>query len=201
MEAIPLCKALSGIGAIVLGPDEHLRLKVDPSAFAEHTNRLFRAIEQVIRINNSKIPLVDNIIVNDKVEEAHKLFIASFVGQEHVEAIRLAQRRDAATPVRGNRATRMADEKCEMKLAQSVDGDYSRVALFLVLLATEGRSNLGGLSIGREEIVCHVLDKDTLALQKCKYSARCPTRRILQSVLFIFAAAEQSPMHIEKVYE
>lgn len=90
MEAIPLGKALGGVGAILLGPNEHFRLKVDASALAELADRLFGAVEQVVGIHDRQMPLVDNIVVNQKVEEAHQLLVASFIGHKLLKAMLVA---------------------------------------------------------------------------------------------------------------
>lgn len=91
----------------------------------------------------------------------------------------------------------MADEKGEVKLAEHVERHDGRVALLLVVLAAQGGNNAGGLAVRREEVVSHVLDEDTLALQSVSIVPFVP-RGSLQSVLWLScslgAAASEKPI-------
>lgn len=116
VEAVKLGKLLYGNAAVFFGPFEHLRRIVDPRSLTERANHFFRVVQEVIRVQNSKVILIYYAIHQEKVKEADKLFVASLIGKEVREPISVAERWEAAAPVGGNRAAGVADEEREVKL-------------------------------------------------------------------------------------
>lgn len=162
VEPIPLLELVPGIFCVFVAPHEHLGLELNASAVAVGSDGALWVVEHVVGVKNRDLPLVDDALLNEEVEEAYELLVSSLVGHEVVEAGNLVQRRDGTAVVGGNGAARMADQKGKVELPEDVERENSRI-LWLVGAAERWR-NLCRLAIGAEEIVGHIFYEDTLAL-------------------------------------
>lgn len=172
MEAVKLGKLFRGNFAIFLGPLEHGGRKVDVGALAEHADHLLRVVEEVVGVEDGEVVLVGDAALEQKLEEADELAVAGLAGEKVREAVAIAQRREAAAPVRGDGAARVTDEKGKVILAQYVKGQHGRV--FGLLVRAHGWGDAGALAVGLHDVVCHVLDEETFSLRRgqCTFSSQ-----------------------------
>lgn len=162
MEAIPFCKVFSRMTFVIIRPLHHLRLEIDICLLAVLPDHLIRVIKHIIRIQDGQTFLINNILVDEEIEEPHKLLIAGLVGEELVPARYLLERRDSTAEERGDGAARMADEECKVEFPQNIEGKHRRISALHSSAEREG--DFGWLTIRGEEVIRHILDENALTL-------------------------------------
>lgn len=164
MEAVKLGELFCGNLAILLGPFKHGGREVDVGALAKYANHLLRVVQEVVGVKDGKMVLVSNAALEQKVKEANELVVAGLAGEKVREAVAIAQRRQAAAPVRGDGAARVADEKGKVEFPEHVTGQHGRV--FGLQVGAHRGGDAGVFVLGLHNVVCHVLDEEAFSLEE-----------------------------------
>ena len=166
METIPLLKQLRSIISVIVVPLQHLLVEFEANALAVLPDDLLGVVEHVIGIYDGDLLLIDDASIEQEIEQTDKLDVAGLTRHEVIKVGDVAQGRNSATPVGGDRPPGMADEECELELAEDGGGNGSWVSGFRTVLAIEGRGNVCGSAIRGKEIVGHIFDEGTFALER-----------------------------------
>jgi hypothetical protein len=162
VPAIPLLKVNSSVLLILDIPLEHGLLEVNVGPVTVVLDSRLRVVQHVVGVHDGQVLPVDETTLNEEVKQPHELLVPGLAGHKLIPAGDLVPGRNCAPVVRGNGTTRVTDQEGEVEAAEDVEGEDGRVARLRT--SAEGFGDRRVFSVGREEVIGHVLDKNTLTL-------------------------------------